>query len=579
MNLKLSASRENGKQPYWHYAISIMLFLTGCAISFTIYFTHSETLKAREQELISRVHITVYNSIQREIDRNVDALMGLKTSFIASGGLTRKQFGIYSDHYIKNIRSIQALEWVPRITHQQRDSAEKAAQREGFPDFQIIQRAGNQSIRAENRPEYFPVYYLEPLEGNETALGFDPGEKGVQRFKAIQQAIKTGNAAASDVMTLIQDKHQKHAILVFVPIMEHELNSLAGNHIHSLVEGVYVIDELVNTALSNYKIPSPIEVRVQEVNNPANVLYSNVKESEVQNGTQKPSLTRILTIADQQWQLTTMNTGENVFAVISPYWILIVGFVLTVLIVITVFRFLTDNRKELKLYAKKLEIKNKELEQYAYVAAHDLQEPLHTMSSLVDLLREDGSDKLSDHGRIYLDYIGQAAGRMTSLIQDLLNYSRIGSTEVPQQVNCNELLQQVMNDLRQRIQATSAQIQIAPLPTLMGYPTALRQLFHNLITNAIKFQPAGQTPHIEIAAKKMADGWLFSVKDNGIGIPREQHESVFVLFKRLHRKDTYAGNGIGLTYCRKAVEMHNGEIWIDSEPGKGSAFTFFLNLH
>lgn len=569
----------SGKRPCLHYAISVVLFLTGCSITFTIYFTHNETLKAREQELISRVHITVYNSIQREIDRNLDALLGLKTSFIASMGLTRKQFGIYSDHYIKNIRSIQALEWVPRITHQQRDSVEKAAQREGFPGFQFIQLEGNQSVRAENRPEYFPVYYLEPMDGNETAFGFDPGEKGVQRFSAIQQAIKTGNAAASDLMTLIQDANQKHAILVFVPIMENELNPSAANRIHSLVEGVYLVDELVSTALANYKIPSSIEVRVQEIETPANVLYSNVKGTERSRNEQRPSLTKVLTVADQQWQLTTLRTGENVFAVISPYWILVVGFVLTVLIVITVFRFLTDNRRELKQYAKKLEIKNKELEQYAYVAAHDLQEPLHTMSSLVDLLREDGSEKLSAQGRVYLDYIGQAAGRMTSLIQDLLNYSRIGSTEVPQQVDCNELVNQVMADLHQRIQVTSAQIQVAPLPMLKAYPTALRQLFHNLITNAIKFQPSGQIPRIEITSKKMEDGWLFSIKDNGIGIPREQHESVFVLFKRLHRKDTYAGNGIGLTYCRKAVEMHNGDIWIDSEPGKGSAFTFFLNLH
>lgn len=579
MDLKLSASRMSGKRPYLHYAISVVLFLTGCSITFTIYFTHNETLKAREQELISRVHITVYNSIQREIDRNLDALLGLKTSFIASRGLTRKQFGIYSDHYIKNIRSIQALEWVPRISHQQRDSVEKAAQREGFPGFQFIQLEGNQSVRAENRPEYFPVYYLEPMDGNETAFGFDPGEKGVQRFSAIQQAIKTGNAAASAMMTLIQDANRKHAILVFVPIMENELNPSAANRIHSLVEGVYLVDELVSTALTNYKIPSSIEVRVQELKTPTNVLYSNVKETERSRNEQRPSLTKVLTVADQQWQLTTLSTGENVFAVISPYWILVVGFVLTVLIVITVFRFLTDNRKELKQYAKKLEIKNKELEQYAYVAAHDLQEPLHTMSSLVDLLREDGSEKLSEQGRVYLDYIGQAARRMTSLIQDLLNYSRIGSTEVPQQVDCNELVHQVMADLHQRIQVTSAQIQVAPLPTLKGYPTALRQLFHNLITNAIKFQPSEQTPRIEITSKKMEDGWLFSIKDNGIGIPREQHESVFVLFKRLHRKDTYAGNGIGLTYCRKAVEMHNGEIWIDSEAGKGSVFTFFLNLH
>lgn len=576
MELKPQPGKENRVLSKKYYVWTGIIFLIGITITLVIYTTQQKTLEARQQELVSRVHMTVYNSIQREIDRNLDALLALKTSFVAHRGMSRAQFSIYARHYLQYLKSIQALEWVPHVLHKDRDSLEQAARRDGFAGFQIIQRAGDRSVRAEDRREYFPVYYLEPFEGNENAMGFDPGQASIQRWGAIEKAIQSGAAAASHMMTLIQDKDQQHAMLVFVPIMNHELDQAGDKEINSLVEGVYLVEKLIAAALSDYKIPNTIVATIYEKENPAQIIYSNAPNKGAHRANE--ALVKTIKMANREWILTTTTTGENVFAVINPYWLLILGFVLTTLICVNVFRFLTDNKRELVRYAKMLEVKNKELEQYAYVAAHDLQEPLHTMSSLVTLLKEDCGKQLPEQGKTYLDFIEQAAERMSSLIQDLLNYSRIGRQEAPQRVDCNVLLQHVTSDLQQRIQQTHTRIHYSALPTVLGYPTALRQLFHNLITNAIKFQPPGQNPEIRIDATKLNEGWMFSVKDNGIGIPQEQQESVFVLFKRLHRKDKYAGNGIGLTYCRKAVEMHHGEIWIDSAPGEGSTFTFIINL-
>lgn len=559
-------------------AICALILLAGSAITFIIYLTHSSTLEVRQQELISRVHVTIQNSVQREMDRNLEALRALKTAFIAQGKISRSEFHIYSNHYLQNIKSIQALEWVPYITASQRDSLERATREEGFEDFQLIKRNGNEVIRVEDRDEYFPVFYVEPFETNKEAFGFDPGVEGKQRYNAIQESIHSQEAAASDLMKLIQNENQQHAILVFVPIFESDLRAGAPNKIHSLVEGVYLVDSLVSVALANYKIPEPLVVRLEEESNSNTLLFTNAADS--MDAANDRTVASTLKMANKEWKLYTFNPGKNPFAVISPYWILVTGFSLSLLLSINVFRLLTDNRKELKEYSRLLENKNKELEQYAYVAAHDLQEPLHTISSLITLVKEDCVSQLDERGKTYVQLIGDASERMTSLIQDLLNYSRMGSVETPQLVNCNDLVTQVVTDMNQLIQDRKASVQFKNLPTVIGYPSALRQLFLNLISNGIKFQPIGQLPVITIeATQQIPHGWQFAVKDNGIGIPMEQRESVFVLFKRLHRKDKYQGNGIGLTYCRKAVEMHNGEIWIESESGNGSTFKFFLNLH
>ena len=224
-----------------------------------------------------------------------------------------------------------------------------------------------------------------------------------------------------------------------------------------------------------------------------------------------------------------------------------------------------------------LERKNKELEQFAYVASHDLQEPLQTTSGFVQLLRKQYHNRLDPAADQYIDYVVQASGRMKTLIKDLLDYSRIGRGNESHQVDCTVIVQEVLADLHNVIVENGVIIKAGPMPLLYNaYPTELKSLFQNLVSNSIKFRKPGITPVLHIEAKQINGFWLFSVKDNGIGIEDQYLERIFVIFQRLHNRSTYDGSGIGLAHCKKIAELHGGKIWVQSEPGVGSTFYFTI---
>jgi signal transduction histidine kinase len=219
---------------------------------------------------------------------------------------------------------------------------------------------------------------------------------------------------------------------------------------------------------------------------------------------------------------------------------------------------------------------NADLEQFAYVASHDLQEPLRMVSAYTQLLAERYRGKLDDQADKYIHYAVDGATRMQSLIHDLLAFSRVGRQETAvASTDCNELVECAMENLRAAILESGAVVTPGPLPLLLANGSQLQQVFQNLIGNAIKFRRA-QAPVIQISAEKLGTEWLFSVADNGIGISAEHAESVFVIFNRLHTRTEYAGNGIGLAICRKIVERHGGKIQAVPHEGGGTIFNFTL---
>lgn len=240
---------------------------------------------------------------------------------------------------------------------------------------------------------------------------------------------------------------------------------------------------------------------------------------------------------------------------------------------------ITDRKKaeEIRLqYLQKLEYKNKELEQFAFVASHDLQEPLRTVINFTDLLARKQKQHFDEIGIKSLDFIQEATVRMSQLIKSLLDYNRIDKNSELSQIDCNKLINKVKNDLDKKIAEANATVTVNMLPTIKGYETPLRLLFQNLISNGIKFRRRNVNPSIEITARLRNDGYLFMVKDNGIGISANHQEKIFEIFKRLHSKDEYDGSGIGLAHCRKIVDLHEGNIWVDSELGNGSTFYFTI---
>jgi len=233
-------------------------------------------------------------------------------------------------------------------------------------------------------------------------------------------------------------------------------------------------------------------------------------------------------------------------------------------------------REENKRVQEELGRSNRELEQFAYVASHDLQEPLRMIASYTQLLAERYRGQLDDNADRYIRYAVDGAVRMQALIDDLLTFSRIGNHGISlQNADCNEAVETACKNLEAAIRETGAEVQYDRLPVVVADGRLLVQLFQNLIGNSIKFR-AKEPPRIRISAEKHNREWAFAIRDNGIGIASQHLQSIFGIFKRLHTHEEYPGSGIGLSICKKIVEQHGGRIWVESAPEQGATFKFVL---
>ncbi|MBL7779407.1 MAG: PAS domain S-box protein [Chitinophagales bacterium] len=238
---------------------------------------------------------------------------------------------------------------------------------------------------------------------------------------------------------------------------------------------------------------------------------------------------------------------------------------------------LKDTQKELEKRAEQLQRSNDELERFAYVASHDLQGPLRTIASYLQLLEMRYKTQLDAEAAEFIDFSVKGAKRLQSLIQDLLSYSRLNSTPKPfVKVNTNDVMQTVLHNLKSTFLQTGATVEVGKLPDVYGEPTQLVQLFQNLIDNGIKFV-RDKKPQIVITAEQLPNHVQFTIKDNGIGIRDEFKDRIFQIFQRLHNDSEYSGTGIGLAICKKIVQLHQGKIWFESKEGEGT--TFYFTIH
>ena len=233
-------------------------------------------------------------------------------------------------------------------------------------------------------------------------------------------------------------------------------------------------------------------------------------------------------------------------------------------------------KRDLEEIAHKLKISNRELEQFAYVASHDLQEPLRMVSSFTQLLERRYKRQLDADADDYIGFIIEGSQRMKYLIDDLLEFSRLNTQSREfESILLKITLEDVLRNLKTSIMENNAQITHDPLPTIIGDPSQINQLLQNLIANAIKFH-GDEPPKIHISAEESGDEWIIGVSDEGIGIDPDHQEQIFRIFKRLHTREEYSGTGIGLAICKRIIDKHNGKIWVESELGKGSNFYFTI---
>jgi PAS domain S-box-containing protein len=233
--------------------------------------------------------------------------------------------------------------------------------------------------------------------------------------------------------------------------------------------------------------------------------------------------------------------------------------------------------KELELHAQALLDSNNELEKFAYVVSHDLQEPLRMVTSFMQLLQKKYSDQLDSKANEYIAYAVDGTKRMKELILDMLEYSRLSSEAIHNEdIDLNIICKEAKLNLLPRIEGSDAMVDIGKLPVVQGIKSQLFQLMQNLIGNGLKYTSEDRASNIKVVAHEKEHEWEIRVEDNGIGIDKQYFDKIFIIFQRLHNKKDYSGTGIGLAICKKIVEKHGGKIWVESEVGKGSTFVFTI---
>ncbi len=239
---------------------------------------------------------------------------------------------------------------------------------------------------------------------------------------------------------------------------------------------------------------------------------------------------------------------------------------------------IADLNDELNMLNAKLSESRKEIEKFAYVASHDLQEPLRMVASYVQLIKKRYKGKLDAQADEFIDYAVEGANRMRKLIEDLLLYSRISSKKLKlEEVDCNEIVSNIIPELNKIYTNTKNAVKFSNLPLIKADKYQIKHLFYHLIENSVKFNEEKE-PSVKITSQTQNGNWIFSIVDNGIGIEKEYMEKIFEAFKKLHHHKEYPGSGIGLTICKKIIELHGGKIFVESEPKKGTIFRFELPL-
>ena len=242
----------------------------------------------------------------------------------------------------------------------------------------------------------------------------------------------------------------------------------------------------------------------------------------------------------------------------------------------TTVQKLNQQNRKLEQIQTELEESNERLEQFAYAASHDLQEPLRMISSYLQLIEDRYANELDEDCQEFIEYAVDGSERMTEMIDGLLEYSRVETQGNPfEPVDLNQVVKDVRKNLEMRFAETEATVEVEQLPRVEGDPSQLQQLFQNLLSNAIEYS-GEEPPRIRVSAERDGDEWIVSVQDEGIGIDLDDQERIFEVFQRLHSHEECSGTGIGLALCKRIVERHDGEIWVESEPGEGSTFSFTL---
>ena len=568
-----------------YFSFTVLALSIGVAMSI-FWHSYKQSKNIAEQKFHLK-SAEIVDAIKFRLLFYEQALWGTVGLFNTTEEVTREGFHNYVEtlQIERHLPGIQGIGFSLPVIPEEKAAHIELIRQEGFPTYQIRPE--------EERSYYTSIIFLEPFDWrNQRAFGYDMWSNEMRR-NAMQAAMLTGKAHNSGIITLVQETDQdvQRGFLMYLPVYEQGASLATEENRRLALKGwVYSpfrAGDLMNGILNEGDMDYKLEVYDGTDLSPESLLFDSDSMPHLADSSYQPTYDEVieLEIQGRKWSIYihtlshNLEEGENSMPIYTRFFAIIVN-----LLLIYVMLSLHWMRKKAQQLASDLESQkedleqaNKELSQFAYITSHDLQEPLRTISNFAAILQEDYAAKLDLEGGRFVDTIINAASRMDNLINSILQYSQIGKKNKEfSLIDTENLLQEIENDMGGLIQENNALLLYQDLPEVFGNQGMIRQLFSNLISNAIKYRKQEIDPIIEITAKDSPRYVEFFVSDNGIGIEEQYYERIFQIFQRLHNKTLYAGTGIGLSSCQKIVEIHNGKIRVESEPGKGSSFSFTL---
>jgi len=567
----------------------------------------------------------------REIEYALSTIQDIATYFEASPEVGRREFRKFVEPAIKRHKDIKALEWIPFVPHRERKAFEMQA-RISFPPYAIKEKlTTGEIVKAANREAYLPVLYVQPYQQNRELLGLDMATDS--RIAALlARSRDSKQLQVSERIILDEEKERVSGFMVSVPVFYPELDVLDGEEeptqqqrsgIRGFAVGIFRIRNIVELAFASLS-PGGIDIRIIDVSAESGgvELYSHRSRQATEGDPGEPQevtpaliYEQTLSIGGRQWKIIcTPIAGSHQPDAWSGWIVMVGGLAFTALFTIYVstlvgrakkIRQLVDLRtlelscansalnKEIAerkaaeqeltelnddleyrvaVRSSEAERRANDLEQFAYVASHDLKAPLRAIGNLADWIGEDLEEKLNEESKEQLALLQDRVQRMNALIEGLLEYSRVGRTEGSDAlVDTRQLLEEIIDSLSP---PKGFVIKLGKeLPEFHTDRLLLGQVLSNLISNSLKHH-GGKRGRIRISCRRIRRFYEFSVSDNGVGIAPEYHKKVFMIFQTLHAKDYGSNTGIGLALVKKIVEEQGGWITLESEPGKGTRFRF-----
>lgn len=544
---------------------------------------------SRRAEILER-------SLKESFTGNLEPLYSTEKFMSLTPQLDRHVFKNFVEDSLVRHPGISAISWNTVVRGKERTNFENQMRKEGFSDYTITELSTDKKIvPAASRDKYIVVKYVEPYEDNANALGYDVLSESI-RANALKLAEASHSPQATAVVGLVQDDKNNNSFLVYVPSYQYSKGHKSV--LKGYITGVFRIQKLAESALSGLS-QEGINIGIFDIEaGEKKPVFFNYKIQSFERTTLQDRMMRssYFMIAGRNWEIRISAKPDFLYMHRSWYtgFVLVSGLLFTGLLglFLLVFAGRTSQiqilvsektaelqlaNKELARHTEELTRSNIELERFAYVASHDLREPLRSIHSYSTLLERYYRSKMDARADKYIGYIIGAVNRMESLIQDLLLYSKVrGEAVEPVSINLNSVLTETLEALDGAIKESGAVITYDKLPTsILGSPDQLLLVFQNLISNAIKFRRA-QVPRIHISCTQSNKYWQISVADNGIGIDAKYFQRIFGIFQRLHTSSEYPGTGIGLSICKKIIERHGGRIWVESNDGSGAKFIFTL---